>query len=99
MPTDVAGVTREHVEAWIVHLLGRFRPATAALRYRSLQQFFGWLVDEGEITESPMRRMRPPTVPEEPPPVLSTSDPFSAGKGLPSSRVHEPANGHPVALG
>jgi site-specific recombinase XerD len=71
MPTEVASITREHVETWIEHLLSRFRPTTAALRFRSLQQFFRWLLEEGEIPESPMRRMHPPSVPEEPPPVLS----------------------------
>jgi site-specific recombinase XerD len=74
MPTDVANITREHVETWITSLLDRFRPATAALRYRSVQQFFRWLAEEGEITESPMHRMRPPSVPEGPPPVLSQED-------------------------
>lgn len=70
MPRDVAGIHREHVEAFILDQLARLRPASAANRYRSLQQFFRWLVDEGEIRESPMGRMKPPTVPETPPPVL-----------------------------
>jgi site-specific recombinase XerC len=35
-----------------------------------LQQFFPWLVDEGEIHESPMGKMHPTTIPETPPPVL-----------------------------
>ena len=55
-------------------LLARYRPATAANRYRSLQQFFRWLVDEGEIPASPMARMHPPHVPEEPPTVLREDD-------------------------
>jgi site-specific recombinase XerD len=70
MPSEVTSIAREHVEAWIEDLLDRFRPATAAIRSRSLQQFFRWLVEDGEILESPMRRMHPPAVPEEPPPVL-----------------------------
>jgi len=45
-------------------------PPSAANRYRSLQQFFPWLVDEGEIHESPMGKMHPTTIPETPPPVL-----------------------------
>jgi site-specific recombinase XerD len=71
MPRTVAAIHREHIEAYIDDLLGRLRPASAANRYRSLQQFFRWLVDEGEIGESPMARMRPPTIPETPPPVLT----------------------------
>lgn len=46
------------------------RPATLSQRFRSLQQFFKWLADEGEIERSPMATMRSPQVPEAPPPVL-----------------------------
>ena len=70
MPVDVATVRREHVEAFIEDLLAKLRPASAANRYRSLQQFFKWLAEEGEIRESPMVRMKPPTMPETPPAVL-----------------------------
>jgi site-specific recombinase XerD len=45
--------------------------ATAHVRYRSVQQWFGWLVEEEEIEASPMARMRPSTVPETPVPLLS----------------------------
>ena len=70
MPLKVANLRREHVEAFIAHLLERWKPATANNRYRGLQSFFKWLVDEGEIKESPMARMKPPKVPEAPPDVL-----------------------------
>jgi site-specific recombinase XerD len=70
MPTDVAVITREHVEAFITDQLARWRPATAANRYRGLQRFFAWLVEEGEIRVSPMAKMKPPHVPDEPPAVL-----------------------------
>jgi site-specific recombinase XerD len=70
MPRVVASLRREHVEAFVEDQLSRLKPASAANRYRSLQQFFRWLVDEGEIRESPMARMRPPAIPETPPPVL-----------------------------
>jgi site-specific recombinase XerD len=70
MPTDVATVRREHVEAFIEDQLAHLRPASAANRYRSLQQFFKWLAEEGEIRESPMARMKPPSIPETPPTVL-----------------------------
>lgn len=39
--------------------------------YRSLQQLFRWLVEEGEISRSPMERMTVPAVPEQPVPVLT----------------------------
>jgi site-specific recombinase XerD len=32
------------------------------------------LIDEGEITSNPMERMRSPTVPEDPPAVLSDAE-------------------------
>ncbi len=70
MPRDVASITREHVEAFITQLLERWKPATANNRYRGLQSFFRWLVEEGEIGESPMARMKPPRVPDNPPDVL-----------------------------
>lgn len=74
MPTVPEAITREHVESFIGHLLARWKPATAANRYRALQQYFKWLVGEGEITGSPMRNMNPPRVPEQPPEVLSEED-------------------------
>ena len=70
LPPDVANIRREHVELFIADQLQRWKPATAWTRYRSLQQFFRWCLEEGEIKESPMARMRPPAVPEEPPAVL-----------------------------
>jgi site-specific recombinase XerD len=71
MPTDVAGIRREHVEAFIEDLLNRWKPATANNRYRALSALFKFLVEEGEIRESPMVRMRPPKVPEQAPAVLT----------------------------
>jgi site-specific recombinase XerD len=71
MPTSVERITREHVEAYIVHVVSTRAANTAATAYRSLRRFFGWLVEEGEIARSPMERIRQPTVPETPVPVLS----------------------------
>ncbi|MBI2964724.1 MAG: phage integrase N-terminal SAM-like domain-containing protein, partial [Chloroflexi bacterium] len=64
MPADVAMVRREHVESFVEDQLKRWTPNTAANRYRSLQQFFKFLVDEGEIKNSPMDKMKPPRQPE-----------------------------------
>lgn len=38
MPSEVDSIRREHVEAFIEDLLANWSPATAAVRYRSLQQ-------------------------------------------------------------
>src|SRR5450759_3031950 len=60
MPRSADAISCEHVESFIETLLARWKPGTAASRYRSLQQLFRWLVDEGEISNSPMAKMRPP---------------------------------------
>jgi site-specific recombinase XerD len=71
MPTMVSSIAREHVETFMADQLARHQPNTAASRYRGLRRFFGWLLEEGEITMSPMARMRSPKVPETPAPVLT----------------------------
>src|SRR5437879_4215236 len=60
MPTEAESIRREHVEAYIEDVLARRKATTAANRFRSLQQLFRWLLDDGEITVNPMARMRPP---------------------------------------
>jgi site-specific recombinase XerD len=74
MPIAPTAITREHVEAFILDLLARHKPATAHNRYRGCRSFFAWLVDEGELRESPMARMKPPRLPEAPPPVLREAE-------------------------
>jgi len=75
MPVEVGNIRREHVEAFLVAMQERgARPATVSQRFRSLQQFFRWLDDEGEVAGSPMAKMRPPLVPVEPPAMLSPDD-------------------------
>lgn len=71
MPTDVGKIRREHVEAFLVELAETRSASTVATRYRALRVLFGWLEEEGEIPASPMRRMRPPAIPEAPVPVIS----------------------------
>ena len=39
MPQDIAKLTREHVESYIVHMIETRSPATANVRYRALQAF------------------------------------------------------------
>lgn len=74
MPTRVAAVRREHVEAFIADLLTRKAPATAHNRYRGCQAFFAWAQEEGEVKVSPMANMRPPRLPEAPSPVLREAE-------------------------
>lgn len=74
MPLEVAHVRREHIEAFLEDLLGRFKPATAVNRYSGLQAFFRWLEAEGEIKDSPMTRMKKPKQPERLAPVMPDAD-------------------------
>jgi site-specific recombinase XerD len=74
MPTAPGAIHREHVEAFITSVLEKWKPATAHNRYRGCHAFFVWLLEEGEIHASPMERMKPPRLPEEPPPVLREAE-------------------------
>lgn len=73
MPVAVDAVKREHVESFLADLrtqptkrgTGLQSPATVANRYRSLNVFFNWCVEEDEIEVSPMARMKVPKVPEK----------------------------------
>ena len=67
---EANAIRREHVEAFIAEQLATRSVATAGIRYRSLYQFFNWLVDEEEIESHPMSRMSAPVAPEVPIPVV-----------------------------
>ena len=71
MPTDIGAIAREHIETYLADVLAHSKPATAATRHKALRAFFKWLLEEGEIRESPMRNVKLPHVPEEPPAVLT----------------------------
>jgi site-specific recombinase XerD len=91
MPTRADAVKREHVEAYIEAFLKDHKASTANTRYQSLRVFFDFLVDEGEIAESPTRNMRPPIVPEQRTAVLTDDDlrallTTCAGKGFENRR-------------
>ena len=74
MPTSPTAVTREHIETYIADQLDRFTPSTADTRYRCLQQYFRWLDDEGEIPSSPMAKMSPPQLTDQPVDVVNQGD-------------------------
>jgi site-specific recombinase XerD len=66
----LASARTKDIEDFLGALLARYKPGTAANRYRSLRVFYHWLEDEGEIPANPMARLKPPAVPEQPVPVL-----------------------------
>lgn len=74
MSTQVHAIKREHIESWMVHLLEKRAPATANQRYRSVQQLFKWLTEEGEIPLSPMANMKPPKLDTPEVPVIADED-------------------------
>jgi site-specific recombinase XerD len=73
MPAELTAIRREHLEAYIVNLQQRGLAASSvSIAFRSLRPYFGWLTSEDadQIKVSPMARMRAPSVPINPPPVL-----------------------------
>jgi site-specific recombinase XerD len=63
MPNEVSNITREHVEAFLASELERVSPSSVSIRYRGLQQFFRWCVEDGEVLASPTVNVRPPSFP------------------------------------
>jgi len=63
IPREAAALRREHLQSFMTDLLARHKPATASNRFRALQQFFRYLVDEGEIDHSPITAWRRPRSP------------------------------------
>lgn len=51
-----------------------YKPSTLSNRYRSLQSFWKWQLEEGEVKESPMQLMTLSVVPELAVPVISAED-------------------------
>jgi site-specific recombinase XerD len=68
--TTLAAAGRADLEAYLGDLLTRRAPATAATYYKVLRLLYQWLEDEDELPTSPMAKMRPPIVPDQPVPVI-----------------------------
>ena len=71
LPAALPAIHREHVESFITAQLDHYRTATAHNRYRSLQAFFRWALEEELIAASPMEHMKPPILGELLSPMLS----------------------------
>jgi site-specific recombinase XerD len=72
-PDTVGDIDQEAVSEYLVAVMARGGAAsTAATRYKAVRLFFAWCETEDEIATSPMAKMRPPIVPEQPVPVLTT---------------------------
>ncbi|MEX0985359.1 MAG: tyrosine-type recombinase/integrase [Actinomycetota bacterium] len=70
MPSAVASIRREHVESFLAWMGESYAPASVRNRYTGVKQFFAWCLEEGEVTETPLRHISPPQIPENPPPIL-----------------------------
>ena len=63
MPADVEEVDAEHLRAFLLAEERRTSAPSAAVHFRNLRVFFGWLAREGERTNpNPMDRVDPPKV-------------------------------------
>lgn len=71
---DAREVKQEHIENYLDSILSRASASFAATHFRRLQQLWRWLTDEEEIDLSPMRRMSPPRIPEQPVPIVPEND-------------------------
>jgi integrase/recombinase XerC len=71
---EPAGLRREHVEGFLAFYSDGRKPATVSVAYRSLQQWFAWMVEEDELDADPTERMAAPIVPEQPVPVLTEDE-------------------------
>jgi site-specific recombinase XerD len=70
---SLAQARGEDVEAFIIDLLGRHKPSTTTNNhYRGLHAFSRWLEDEEDLPH-PMRKLKPPAVPDQPVPVVGES--------------------------
>ena len=70
-PATVDELNRPAVREWLAQLADVNEPSTVKTRYKGLFRFCGWLVDEDELEENPMKTLSPPEPTSKPVPVLS----------------------------
>lgn len=63
--------TADQLRAFIADELERYARGSVVLRFRALQQWYGWLLEEDEIDASPLERLSAPKLTETVVPVLS----------------------------
>jgi site-specific recombinase XerD len=68
--TTVQAATRADLEAFLADLLTRRAPSTAATYHKVLKLLYAWLAEGAEIPADPMRRIKPPIVPDKPVPIV-----------------------------
>src|SRR4030095_12542620 len=83
--TTLAAAGRADPEAYLGGLVTRRAPATAAPYKKGLKLLYQWREDEDELPASPMAKMRPPIVPDQPVPVI----PDDGLRRLPAARARK----------
>ncbi len=73
-PATVDELNRAAIREWLATLADTQEPSTVKTRYRGLYRFCGWLVDEDEIPEHPMKTLSPPQPQMKLVPVLSDDE-------------------------
>ena len=68
--TTIQAAARADLEAFMGDLLTRRAASTAATYHKVLKLLYAWLADEAEIPADPMRRIKPPIVPDKPVPIV-----------------------------
>jgi integrase/recombinase XerC len=63
MPEEIS---TEHCRTYLLQLGETRRPSTVKTRWGGLRQFWAWCLEEGEIEENPMARVKAPMVPDIP---------------------------------
>jgi hypothetical protein len=91
MPKRLAELERRRVEWFIIVVFATQSADTASNCYRALQSFVGWAEEEDEVPRSPMAKMKAPTVPVRPVPVLRAEQPAALFQVVRGERVCRPA--------
>ncbi|MEI5672996.1 MULTISPECIES: tyrosine-type recombinase/integrase [unclassified Nocardioides] len=73
-PADLDELNRPAIREWLAQLVEVNEPSTVKIRYRGLFRFCGWLVDEDELDENPMKTLSPPELNDKPVPILDDAE-------------------------
>ncbi|MFJ7215070.1 tyrosine recombinase XerC [Amycolatopsis sp. NPDC098790] len=68
-PAEPADYEPNHYKRWIAYRIATTSPGNAHNNYRALHAWGVWLMDEDELDVHPMAKLKPPHVPDQPPPV------------------------------
>ncbi|GIH03403.1 hypothetical protein Rhe02_14700 [Rhizocola hellebori] len=72
--TGPSAVSKADIESFQVWMIQTRSASTALNKYKALQQFFRWLVDDEEIERSPLAKVRQPRQPAKLIPIISEVD-------------------------